>query len=198
MEQETQQYELERPTITIKMRPYLQDYIRYIMNMESKFPEGDLLCATKNSYLGKLIFPFLERMPPRAKPNFQFDRYQKNQEGYSFTFALPYFHEFEVRRNTAWISLKNQQAIQQIVEAHFRLHFRFYCDDKVRYRLETKTQKGSIQAVVNEFCSQMNIRRDDITFDMISKAYYRARKKSIRHGFIDSNRKTIGHLFFII
>jgi len=188
----------DRPTLTIKLRPYLQDYIRFIMNAESQFPEGDLLCATKNSYLGKLIFPFLERMPPRAKPNFQFDRYQKNQDGYNFTFALPYFDNFEVRRNTAWISLKNQQAIQQIVEAHFRLHFRFYADDKVRYRRDQHTAKGSIQAVVNEFCSQMNIRRDGITFDMISKAYYRARKKSERHGIDARNRKMIGHLFFII
>jgi hypothetical protein len=44
----------------------------------------------------------------------------------------------------------------------------------------------------------MNINYDDITFDMISKAYYRGRKKSLKCGIVANKRMMIGHLFFII
>jgi len=181
-----------RPTLSIRLKPMLQDYIRYITNLEEPRPPGCLMIAKKGSYLGKLVFPFIALRPPDVAPLFG------HLDPHLFTFELPYYDQINVRRGSIWISEKNQLAIQAIVEAHFRFHFRTFADDKVRYMREQHTAKGSIQKVIRQFCSDVNIRYDDTTFDMISKAYYRARKKSALHNISGSKRMMIGHLFFII
>ena len=182
----------ERPTITIRLKPALQDYIRYVMELEGNVHETPYLMATSRSYLGRLVAPFIELRPMEAKPQLP------GTDRELFTFGIISYRSLETRRNTAWISEKNQINIQNIIEAHFRLHFRVFADDKVRYLREQHTPKGSIKKVVLQFCADMNINYDDITFDMISKAYYRGRKKSLKCGIAANKRMMIGHLFFII
>ena len=182
----------ERPTITIRLKPALQDYIRYVMNLEGNVHDTPLLVATSRSYLGRLVAPFIELRPMEAKPMLP------GTDRELFTFCIVNYRSLETRRNTAWISERNQINIQNIIEAHFRLHFRVFADDKVRYLREQHTPKGSIKKVIIQFCSDMNINYDDVTFDMISKAYYRSRKKSLKHGTVANKQMMIGHLFFII
>ena len=181
-----------RPTLTIQLKRPLQDYLRYVMNLEFDTPVDQPLIATKNSYLGRLVAPFLDYRPCTENPLLP------GKFPDCFTFGLPLYDEINVRRETAWISKKNQVNIQNIVEYHFRLHFRIYADDKVRYLREQHTPKGSIKKVIIDFCEQVNIHFDDVTYDMVSKAYYRARKKSLKYGSSGSKRMMIGHLFFII
>ena len=181
-----------RPTLTIILKRALQDYIRYVMSLEYNTPPDQDLIATKNSYLGRLVTPFLEYCPSTEIPLLPGKGHDH------FTFGLPQLRSIETRCNTVWISEKNQINIQNIVEYHFRLHFRMYVDDKVTYRREQHTAKGSIKAAVIGFCAAVNIKYDAVTFDMISKAYYRSRKKSLKHGVVPCKQMMIGHLFFII
>jgi len=182
-----------RPTITIRLKRPLQQYIRYIMDLEFPTPIDEPLVATTNSYLGILVEPFLAYRPVQENPLLPDP---KNEE--LFTFGLPLYDKLNTRRNTVWISEKNQRYIQRHVEYHFRLHFRTYADDKVRYAQEMRSPKGSIQKTIIQFCNDVHINFDDVSYDMLSKAYYRARKKSIKYGTVGSKRMTIGHLFFIV
>ena len=182
-----------RPTLTIRLKPPLQDYIRYIMNLEECGNGEKFLHASTRSYLGRLIAPFLEYRPDGVNPLLP------GSDKSLFTFYLPLdMNDCEVRRNSAWVSEKNQVNIQNIVDSHFRFHFRVFADDKVRYLRQEHTAKGSIKKVILQFCADMNITYDDITYDMISKAYYRARCKSRKNGTLAGKRMMIGQLFFII
>jgi hypothetical protein len=183
---------MEPTKLTIRLKPQLQDYIRYIMLVEGDADPEKILTANSRSYLGKLITPFLSYRPVDHHPLFA------GNDCNLFTFILPIYNDvIETRCNTVWISEKNQVNIQKIVEHHFRLHFRFFADDKVRYQRETHTQKGSIKRTIYQFCSDMNIKYDDVTYDMISKAYYRSRKKSIKCGIVPGETMMIGQLFFL-
>jgi hypothetical protein len=181
-----------RPTLTIRLRRPLQEYLRYVMNLEFMTPPDDPLIATKNSYLGRLIRPFLSYRPMHENPLLP------GNDPDLFTFALPLYDDMEVRRNTAWISRKNQENIQHILDTHFRIAFRMFADDKVRYLKANSNARGPIKNVIIEFCTLFNIHFDSITYDMISKSYYRARKKALKYGSLDSKRMMIGHLFFLI
>ncbi len=183
---------LIRPTLTIRLKRPLQDYLRYVMGLEWDTPVDQPLIATKNSYLGRLITPFLDYRPCAENPLLP------GKFPDCFTFGLPLYDDMEMRRNTAWISEKNQVHIQKILEYHFRLHFRLYADDKVRYIQENGPMKGSIKKIIIQFCEDTNILFDDITFDMVSKGYYRSRQKSLKYASLDSKRMMIGYLFHII
>lgn len=180
-----------RPTLTIRLKPHLQDYLRYILNLEGNFISSTSMVANKSSYLGKLVTPFIEYCPANVNPLLP------GEDRNLFTFELPFFDAFNIRHNTAWISDKNQANIQSIIESHFRIHFRVYADDKVRYLREQHTPKGAIKKVVMQFCSDINIKYDDVNYDMIYKSYYRHRKKSLKYS-LGSKRTMIGNLFFII
>ena len=63
---------------------------------------------------------------------------------------------------------------------------------------ENGPMKGSIKKIIIQFCEDTNILFDDITFDMVSKGYYRSRQKSLKYTSLASKRMTIGYLFHII
>jgi hypothetical protein len=177
-------------TLTIKLERYLQDYIRYISNIEYRRPDDLVLFAQKGSYLGKLVSPFIEYRPDIIPV---IDRFNDD----SFTFEVPQVH-FRDFRGNIYISEANQDHIKKIVEAHFRLHFRFYADDKVRYLRDIHTPKGAIKKVIHQFCSDTNLTCDHVTYETISKSYYRARKKSNALNQRTNKTAMLGHLFFII
>jgi hypothetical protein len=180
------------PTLTIKLKPQYQDYIRYLMMMEGYATMGSVIKAYRASYLGKLISPFLTLQPRGAVPLI-------GHTSEYFTFYLPFYDRLNVRNNTAWISPENQKHIEAIVDAHFRFHFITYALDKSRYLRQEHTAKGSIQKVIISFCHDVNIQYDAVTYEMIEKAFYRARKKMDKNFLpFSSKRELIGHLFFLI
>lgn len=174
------------------MRKPLQDYIRFSMSLDSGYLMDSDLIATKNSYLGRLVQPFLEYCPGNEVPLLP----GKGPD--HFTFGLPQFRGIETRCNTVWISQKNQLNIQNIVYHHFRLHFQMYADDKIRYRREIHTAKGAIKDTILDFCASVNIKFDAITLEMLSKAYYRSRIKREKNGFSPCKPVMIGRLFYLV
>ena len=182
----------QRPTITIKLKPHLQDYIRYVMQFDGNVVENSMMVATSRSYLGRLIAPFLSYRPPDEPPLLP------GPERNLFTFMIMNYEDLDVRFNTVWISERNQYNIQNIIESHFRVQFRIYADDKVRYLREEHTGKGSIKKTIIQFCGDMNIAYDDVTYDMIAKGYYRSRCKSRKSGIVPKKRMMIGQLFFLL
>ena len=182
----------QRPTITIRLKPSLQDYIRFIMRLEYEENEDPYYLATASSYLGRLIIPFLELLPGDVTPLLP------GPDRDLFTFMLVNYRHLNVRNNTVYISEKNQTFIQNIVEHHFRVHFRIYADDKTRYTREYGTAKGAIKSVALQFCLDMNIKFEDVTYDMIYKAYWRSRKKSKNLETLSNKSIMVGHLFYLI
>lgn len=167
-----------RPTLTIILKRPLQDYIRFVMSLDEPVSNDQILLASKHSYLGRLVAPFLEYCPATELPLLP----ERSPD--HFTFGLTRFRldTIETRNNTVWISQQNQVNIQRIVEYHFRLHFRMYADDKLRYYKKMNKSKNTIKDLINAFCADVNIKYDTITFDMVAQAYYRSRKKSEKFG----------------
>ena len=174
------------------MRKPLQDYIRFVMSIDSGVQMNGDLVATKTSYLGRLIEPFLEYCPANEIPLLG----GKNPE--YFTFGLPQFRSIETRCNTAWISPKNQVNIQNLAYHHFRLHFQLFADDKIRYANANLAMKGAIKKTITDFCTAVNIKFDEVTFEMLAKAYYRNRIKREKNGFSPCKPVIIGRLFYLI
>ncbi len=172
-----------RPTLTIILKRPLQDYIRYVMSLEQPIDNDQILLASKCSYLGRLVTPFLEYRPTSELPLLP-DRGPDH-----FTFGLTRFTEFiQPRNNTVWISYENQVNIQHIVEYHFKLHFRMYADDKLRYFKYKRVKRNTIKNLINSFCVDVNMKFDTITFDMVAQSYYRSRKKIGKKGFELDNK----------
>ena len=182
----------QRATITIKLKPSMQDYIRFIMRLEYEENEEPYYLATTSSYLGRLVIPFLEVLPENVTPLLP------GTDRNIFTFMLVNFRNINVRNNTVYISEKNQIFIQNIIEHHFRVHFRVYADDKIRYNRDEGTAKGAIKNVALQFCLDMNIKFEDVTYDMIYKAYWRSRKKNRNLETCSNKSIMIGHLFYLI
>jgi hypothetical protein len=83
----------ERPTLTIRLKPYLGEFLRCRMVDP---------VARKKSFVGTLLRPFIENSPLGYIP--------KPMNGDDvFTFELPYYDDFNVRRGSAYISEKNRE-----------------------------------------------------------------------------------------
>lgn len=172
-----------RPTISIKLKPYLQDYIQYLMHLDHDYQDGEYLLATTTSYLGRLVSPFISLRPLDENPFTDVDHSSM------FTFRIINYRNFNTRHHTAWISPANQKHIEDIVSQHFRLTFRLYADDKIRYLLQDGgSMKGALKNVVLQFCLDLNIDFDKISFELLCKSYWRDRK-------ITNFRTTAGNLF---
>ena len=183
-----------RPTLTIKLKPQYQDYIRYLMKIEGYGSSPHEMMAFRGSYLGKLIAPFLQFMPLNYKPLIE----DGSRE--FFTFMLPIYDEFEVRNNTAWISERNQRHIERIVDAHFRIHFMTYAMHQVTWQIEVNNnKKGYIQKTIIKFCADVNMVYDETTYDLISKSFFRTRKKYFENDkSLTGKTAIIGHLFHLV
>jgi hypothetical protein len=146
----------QRPTITIKLKPYLQEYLMFELRSN---------VASKRNLLGILIHKFLEYMPADVQPDFP-----KGPE--YITFSVPFFEDINVRGNL-WISPLNQQIFEQFVEWHFKQLFFHYMNDKVRlYR--------SFKKAILQFCADYQFTMNYLNYEMLKKDYYRkrARKKA--------------------
>lgn len=157
----------QKATVTIKLKPYLQEYVRGRLN--------DKLSADSKNIVGNFIRPFLEYSPKDYKPVFS--------TGPEYiTFELPFYDHLNTRRGTLYVSEQNQLHFQRILECHFKDLFYQYMDDKIRYDLivdDKKVRRGQLKNVILQFCSDYGITFDNLTYDLLQKSYYRRRKKMI-------------------
>lgn len=174
-----------RPTITIKLKPHLQEYLR------CKLQEEELL-ATKRNIIGVMMRPFLEVGRNEKDPI-------NREDPLAITFYLPYFDDLNIRNGTVFISETNQANFERILAAHFKDLFFNYVDDKIRYLRKKHTAKGAIKKSILQFCSDYSISFNALTYDMLKKAYYRRGKNGPKQNiFFSSKMSLICPLLFMI
>jgi hypothetical protein len=142
----------DRPTLTIKLKPYLAEFLKCRMVDR---------VARKKSFVGTLLRPFITNSPPGYI-------YKPLTGDDVFTFELPYYDDFNVRRGSAYISEKNMEEFERILNAHFWDLFFSFMDDKMRYTT-------SIKKCILQFCADNSLSFNESTYEMFNKAYYRKR-----------------------
>lgn len=145
--------EQDRPTITIKLKPYLQEYL--ICELKSDV-------AHKTNLIGKLLKPLLEIRPKGVAVEFK-----KGPE--YITLGLPYNDDLNIRGNL-WVSPRNQAIFEEFLEWHFKRLFFHYMNDKVRY-------SKSFKKCILQFCADYNFTFAHMNYELLKKDYYRRRKR---------------------
>jgi len=154
-----------RPTITIKLKPYLQEFLR------CKLQDTEQMTASKRNLIGVLLRPVLEIHKKEISPVFH-----RNDENW-ITFKLPrYEDDFDTRYGTVTISNKNMKYFEACLETYFKDLFFSYMDDKVRY-MSDPGKRGAIKKCIIQFCADMNITFSYINYEMLKKSYYRRRQE---------------------
>jgi len=144
------------PDITIKLKPYLQDYLRCTIE--------EPLMASSKTLLGPMIRPFLEYRPkdlpwiPQNGPEY-------------ITFELPSYDDFEIRRGNVYMSEKNQANFQRILEAHFQALFMMYYDHTTRSH-----GRKNIKNIILQFCADYNLSFNNDFYEMMKKRLQRRAK----------------------
>lgn len=143
-----------RPTITIKLKPYLQEYLRSELRNQN--------IASKRNIIGKIIRPFLVIRPAGVNPEF-------SKSSDYITFELPYYEDMNILNNL-YITPENQKIIEGFLELHFKDLFYHYMKDKVRFY-------RSFKKCILQFCADHNLTFDYINYEMLKKDFYRRRKE---------------------
>ena len=143
----------ERPTLTVKLKPYLQEYLRSELRRSH---------VSKRNILGVILMPLLERRPAGIPPFIP--------KGAEFiTFTLPFTRDINIRGDV-WISPVNQEMLEKYLEWYFKQLFFNYMNDKVRYC-------GSFKKAILQFCADYEFAMNHINNEMLKKDYYRKRKR---------------------
>jgi len=148
-----------RPTITIKLKPYLQEYLQCKIN--------EPLTNSSKNIIGVILTPFIERIPADYIP--------KIEKGPDFIeIDLVNFDRLDIRGN-CYVSEDNQRNFSRILDAHFKDVFYSYVDDKIRYEIviDKKIRKIEIKKIILQFCADYHITFNNITYEMLKKSYYR-------------------------
>jgi hypothetical protein len=151
----------ERPTITIKLKPWLQEFLRCKLKDDT---------ASRKNIVGALLTPYIEYTPKDYK--FQ------NMGGPDYmTFELPaLIGDKNTRGGNIYVSEANQKNFERILDLMFKDHFFYYMDDKVRYTESITGKSGAIKRCIEQFCMDMHITYNHINYEMLKKAYYRRRE----------------------
>jgi hypothetical protein len=174
----------KNPTITIKLKPYLQEYLVCKLNSD------DL--TAKRTLIGVFMKPFLEYRPSGEQPEFSTGKEY-------VTIKLPTYRDIDVRNGTIYISENNQVEFERILNAHFWDVFFSFIDDKVRYFHSNTTKKGAIKKCILQFCSDYNISYNHLNYEMMKKAYYRERCSGGKNRNIFTNNLSLTcPLYFLI
>jgi hypothetical protein len=152
--------EYERPSVTVKLKPYLQEYL--LCELRTNM-------ASKRNIIGILLHPFLEKRPAGIPPFIP--------EGPDYiTFLLPGDHKKDIRGNL-WVSPDNQQLFERFLEWHFKQLFFHY----MNYRVN---EYKSFKKAILQFCIDHEFTFSNINYEMLKKDYYRKRKrKNIEKSF---------------
>ena len=151
--------EHERPSVTIKLKPYLQEYL--LCELRTNM-------ASKRNIIGILLQPFLEKRPQVFLHLFRM----------VLITSLFYFHEKKKDiRGNLWVSPDNQQLFERFLEWHFKQLFFHY----MNYRVN---EYKSFKKAILQFCIDHEFTFSNINYEMLKKDYYRKRKrKNIEKSF---------------
>jgi hypothetical protein len=148
-------------TVTVKLKPYLQEYLACKSN--------DNVNGSLKTFLGAIVRPFIDYLPPEGDPYFY-----KKLEGYKkedfLEITVPVYKGMDTRNGTAYMPESNFRDFERIINVHFWDLFYNYVDDKIRYNKR-------IKRIIIQFCTDYHITYNRLTYDMLKKAYYR---KSIK------------------
>lgn len=145
--------EQDRPSVTIKLKPYLQEYL--LCELRSNL-------ASKRNIIGILLQPFLEKRPTGVPPFIP--------DGPEYiTFLLPYEKKKNIRGNL-WVSPENQQLFERFVEWHFKQLFFHYMNYRVK-------EYKSFKTAIHQFCADHDFTYSHINYELLKKDYYRKRKR---------------------
>jgi hypothetical protein len=146
----------ERQTITIKLKPWLQEFL--ICSLQ------DHGVASKRNVIGAMLTPFLEYAPVDYTYHFL--------EGEEFiTFELPdHIAGKNPRSGSLVVSHENQKNFERMLDVYFKDLFYNYIDDKIRYNRE-------IKKCIYQFCADYNLTFNNVSYEMLKKSYYRRRKQ---------------------
>lgn len=154
-------------TITIKIKPYLKEFIKSRLE--------DSLNSSFKNIVGAVIVPFIESVPKGTTlTHDQGDEYLEIP-----LMQLNSKFQTDIRANK-YISPRNQENIERILNAHFEDLFFQYVDDKKRYDLlidGKRFNKGQLKLIISQFCAENNIPLNHITYEMLKKKYYRKQIK---------------------
>ncbi len=146
-----------RPTITVKLKPYLQEFLI------CKLGEA-ATNATPKHVIGAIIAPMLEYAGKEDLP-----RYETGQQ--CITFELPNcVGGKNIRSYSVFMPPEKQEEFQRILSLYFKDVFYQYVNDKLRYEKQ-------IKKCILSFCTFYNITFNKITYEMLKKSYYRYKKK---------------------
>ena len=145
-----------RPTITIRLKPHLQEFVI------SDLGGSSLACGYK--IIGKLIRPFIQLRPTSVQPSFP-----KGKE--YLILELPHSYNVNLRNNTYYISDENQKLIEILLDSHFKKIFYNYMKDKVRF------QQRNFKVCIMQFCYDYDFCFENMNYEMLKKFFYRERRK---------------------
>lgn len=145
-----------RPTITIRLKPHLQEFVLSDL--------GGSSLASGYKIIGKLIRPFIQSRPINVLPCFP--------KGSEFlTLELPHSFKVNLRNNTYYISEENQKLIEVLLDSHFKKIFYNYMKDKVRF------DQRNFKVCILQFCYDYEFCFENMNYEMLKKFFYRERKK---------------------
>ena len=151
-----------RNTITLKLKPYLQEYITCKL--------GDPIVAGRTNIVGALLFPFVQTRPADVAPYFP--------EGAEYiTLEIMDSFKCNISNGTAWISPENQQEFERILRIHFKEILHSYIEDKIRYSLIDNQgrifRRNQIKKIILQFCSDLDLCFSEDMYEMMKKSFYR-------------------------
>jgi hypothetical protein len=150
----------ERQTITIKLKPWLQEFLTCSLQ--------DPTVASKTNIIGTLLTPFLEYAPADYVPDLH------NTEE-TISFELPdHIANKNPKRGTLYLSEDNQKNFERVMDRYFKDLFYNYIDDKIRYNKQIKT-------CIYQFCADYRITFNNVSYEMLKKSYYRRHDRQKKH-----------------
>ncbi len=152
-----------RPTITVKLKPYLQEFV--VCALADEAPK-----ASRRNFIGAILSPLLEYTPEDHVPG-----QMKGEEYVCFPLPREAYGK-EPRRGTLHLSEENQRIFERIINIYFKSIFFQFVDDKIRY-------KGQIKECILMFCAHYQITFNKINYEMLKKSYYRYRKSLKKQSF---------------
>ncbi len=168
--------EPEKKTLTIKLQPYLQEFIQAALN--------DNVKSSLKNWFGKQLQGKIERRPQDQPPLL-------NTGPDYFTFELTRSDKLNIDCNL-WISPENQKLLEDSIRLlFFHLYYQFM-DDKMKYDIIIDgriVRKGQIKNCILEFCQFYNIPFNRITYDMLKQRYFRYRREQKQLKELNRNQK---------
>jgi len=152
---------MNRPTVTINLKPYLADFCRHEF---SNLKDGSILVSRRHD-IGKMIFSQVNASPfPTGKPTFE----------NAVTFALPLSKESDLKGKFLHIDKWGQEKIQEFVKAQFNLRAKLF----FKYGHD---KNYSQKRIVEAFMAGYNIRNSALSYEAVKKNDYRNRKKMLQN-----------------